>query len=83
MTTSVLRTADAWYVATPDGAARIATTAGTTAELLADRDGDRRRRGQQRHRAGRLPRPRLAGHRAVPGRRPDDELRLAREGRGT
>ncbi len=37
MTISVLRTTDAWYVATPGGAARIGTTATTTAELLADR----------------------------------------------
>ncbi|HEY4410859.1 MAG TPA: fumarylacetoacetate hydrolase family protein, partial [Acidimicrobiia bacterium] len=37
MSTSVLRTADAWWVATPAGAARIATDAKTTAELLADR----------------------------------------------
>jgi 2-keto-4-pentenoate hydratase/2-oxohepta-3-ene-1,7-dioic acid hydratase in catechol pathway len=37
MTTSVLRTADAWYVATPDGAAKITTKAGTTAQLLRDR----------------------------------------------
>lgn len=37
MTISVLRTADAWWVKTPNGAARIDTTATTTAELLADR----------------------------------------------
>ncbi|MEV3905405.1 fumarylacetoacetate hydrolase family protein [Mycobacterium sp. NPDC050551] len=37
MTTSVLRTADAWWVKTASGAARIDTTAGSTAELLADR----------------------------------------------
>ena len=37
MTTSVLRTADAWWVRTPAGAARIRTAARTTAELLADR----------------------------------------------
>jgi len=37
MSTSVLRTADAWWVATPAGAARIATEARTTAQLLADR----------------------------------------------
>ena len=37
MTVSVLRTADAWWVATPAGAAKIATAATTTAELLADR----------------------------------------------
>lgn len=37
MTTSVLRTADGWWVHTPTGAARIDTSAATTAELLADR----------------------------------------------
>jgi 2-keto-4-pentenoate hydratase/2-oxohepta-3-ene-1,7-dioic acid hydratase in catechol pathway len=37
MTTSVLRTADAWWVQTVSGAAKIATTATTTRELLADR----------------------------------------------
>ena len=36
MSTSILRTTDAWWVATPAGAARIATKAKTTAELLAD-----------------------------------------------
>jgi len=34
MTTTILRTADAWYVATSGRAARIATSAQTTAELL-------------------------------------------------
>lgn len=37
MTTSVLRTADAWWVRTAGDAARIDTAATTTAELLADR----------------------------------------------
>lgn len=37
MTLSVLRTADGWYLQLPDGAARIDTTATTTAELIADR----------------------------------------------
>ena len=37
MTVSVLRTADAWWVAAPAGAAKITSTAKTTAELLADR----------------------------------------------
>ncbi len=37
MTTSVLRTADAWWVQTPTGAAQIATSAVTTGDLLADR----------------------------------------------
>jgi 2-keto-4-pentenoate hydratase/2-oxohepta-3-ene-1,7-dioic acid hydratase in catechol pathway len=37
MTVSVLRTIDAWWVATPSGAAKVTTAAKTTAELLADR----------------------------------------------
>jgi 2-keto-4-pentenoate hydratase/2-oxohepta-3-ene-1,7-dioic acid hydratase in catechol pathway len=37
MTVSVLRTADSWWVKTPDGAARIDTAATKTGELLADR----------------------------------------------
>jgi 2-keto-4-pentenoate hydratase/2-oxohepta-3-ene-1,7-dioic acid hydratase in catechol pathway len=37
MTTSILRTADAWWVQTPTGAAKIDTAAATTGELLADR----------------------------------------------
>jgi 2-keto-4-pentenoate hydratase/2-oxohepta-3-ene-1,7-dioic acid hydratase in catechol pathway len=37
VTTSILRTADAWWVRTPAGAAKITTTALTTGDLLADR----------------------------------------------
>jgi 2-keto-4-pentenoate hydratase/2-oxohepta-3-ene-1,7-dioic acid hydratase in catechol pathway len=37
MTISILRTADTWWVQTPTGAARVATTAATTRQLLADR----------------------------------------------
>jgi 2-keto-4-pentenoate hydratase/2-oxohepta-3-ene-1,7-dioic acid hydratase in catechol pathway len=37
MTVSILRTADAWWVQTPSGAARIQTDAATTAEVLANR----------------------------------------------
>jgi 2-keto-4-pentenoate hydratase/2-oxohepta-3-ene-1,7-dioic acid hydratase in catechol pathway len=37
MTISVLHTADAWWLKTPTGAAKIDTTATTTAGLLADR----------------------------------------------
>ena len=37
MSTSILRTADAWWVRTPAGAVRIKTAAETTADLLADR----------------------------------------------
>lgn len=38
MSTSILRTADAWWVRTSAGAARIDTTATTTRELLTDRE---------------------------------------------
>ena len=37
MNLSILRTADAWYVQTPTGAARVDSTATTTGALLADR----------------------------------------------
>ncbi|MFI6364365.1 fumarylacetoacetate hydrolase family protein [Nocardia sp. NPDC050630] len=37
MSISVLRTADAWWVSTPTGAARVDTAATTTGQLLADR----------------------------------------------
>ena len=38
MTTSILRTADAWWVHLSTGAAKIDTSATTTGQLLADRD---------------------------------------------
>jgi 2-keto-4-pentenoate hydratase/2-oxohepta-3-ene-1,7-dioic acid hydratase in catechol pathway len=38
MTISVLRTADAWWVQTATGAARVESSASTTGDLLADRD---------------------------------------------
>lgn len=38
MSLSVFRTADAWWVATPAGAAKVASPAASTGELLADRD---------------------------------------------
>lgn len=37
MTISILRTADAWWVANPSGATRVRTAAATTGALLADR----------------------------------------------
>jgi 2-keto-4-pentenoate hydratase/2-oxohepta-3-ene-1,7-dioic acid hydratase in catechol pathway len=37
MSTAILRTATAWWIANPGGAVRIDTSATTTAELLADR----------------------------------------------
>jgi 2-keto-4-pentenoate hydratase/2-oxohepta-3-ene-1,7-dioic acid hydratase in catechol pathway len=39
MTISILRTAEGWWVQTAAGAAKIATTAATTGQLLTDRDG--------------------------------------------
>ena len=45
MSTSVIRTSDAWWVKNADRATKIDTTAVTTGELLADRaaiDGRRR-----------------------------------------
>jgi hypothetical protein len=42
----ILRTADAWWVQTPTGAARVDTAAATTRELLVDRAAiDAARRG--------------------------------------
>ena len=37
MSISIFRTADAWWAGTTDGAAKVATPATTTAQLLADR----------------------------------------------
>ncbi len=48
MTTALLRTADAWWVHTPGGAARVETDAQTTAELLADRERIEAARGSRR-----------------------------------
>ncbi len=36
MSIAILRTADAWWVRTPSGAARIDTDASTTGDLLAE-----------------------------------------------
>ena len=81
MTTSILRTADAWWVQTPTGAAKIATTATTTGELLADRAAI----DAAAHSTDTVPVDSLdAGlprDRAVPRGGADDQLRLARQGR--
>ena len=76
MSTSVLRTADAWWVQTPAGAARIDTAAAhhrascwPTGRPIAAAGRQRRHRA-----ASSEPRPGLPGHRALPGRRADDEL---------
>ena len=79
MSISVLRTADAWYVQTPTGAARIDTGATTTAGAAGRPGRDRRGRGGHRHACPvEQPGAGLAGHRAVPGRGADDQLRLPR-----
>jgi 2-keto-4-pentenoate hydratase/2-oxohepta-3-ene-1,7-dioic acid hydratase in catechol pathway len=49
MTLDVVRTADAWYLSTPSGAAVIDTAAITTAELLADLDAVRAARSADTH----------------------------------
>ena len=81
MTISVFRTADAWWAGNSNAVAKIDTDATTTAQLLADRAGDRSGRREHRDGARRQPRAAVAGDRAVPGRRADDQLRLARRGR--
>ncbi|MFX4287034.1 hypothetical protein ACQBJO_08200 [Janibacter sp. G349] len=48
MSISILRTADAWWVQTTEGAVRVDTSATITGELLADRAaGDRDGRHHQ------------------------------------
>ena len=80
MTISILRTADAWWVHTPTGAARSTPMRPPRASCWpTGRPSTPRRR--QRNRAGGQPRPALAGHRAVPRGRADDQLRLPRQGR--
>ena len=51
MTISIYRTSDAWWAGTADAVAKIDTAATTTAQLLADRRGDRS--GRREHRDGR------------------------------
>ena len=81
MSISVLRTADAWYVQTPTGAARIDTDATTTAELLADREAITAAAAGTDRVPVEQPRPGLPGHRALPGGGADDQLRLPRHRR--
>ena len=81
MTISVLRTADAWWVQTPTGAARIAHRRHHHRRAAGRPGGHRRGRGEHRHRAGGEPGAGLPGHGAVPRGGPDDQLRLARQGR--
>ena len=80
MSISVLRTADAWYVQTPAGR-RPDRHPGHHHRPAARRaGGDRHGRGEHRHGARRQPGVGLPGHRSVPGRGADDQLRLARHG---
>ena len=81
MSITILRTADAWWVRTPRGAARVDTDATTTGELLAEPEKTPHRVEQQEDRRRGHARPALPGDGPVPRRGPDDELRQPREGR--
>ncbi len=81
MSTTILRTADAWWVGTPDGAARIDTDATTTGELLAEPEKIEAARAEQDDRRPGHARPGVPGDGALPGRRADDQLRQPRQGR--
>ena len=76
MTVSILRTADAWFVQTPTGAAQVTTTATTTRQLLADRAAIE----AAAHSSDTVPVDSLQSavpdHRAVPGGGTTDQLRL-------
>jgi len=80
MTVSILRTADAWWVHTRTGAARVSTAAATTRELLADRAAV-----EAAHSADTVPVESLQlpvpDHRAVPGGGTNGQLRLPRQRR--
>ena len=77
MTVSILRTADAWWVQTPNGAARIRTDAPAPPSCWPTVR-HRRRRALHRHRARGRPRVAVAGHDAVPAGGAGHQLRLAR-----
>ncbi len=81
MTVSVLRTSDAWWVKTANGAAKIDTTATSTAGLLADPAAiEAAATSVDTVQLGRSAIG-LAGDQAVPGDSPDDQLRVARQRR--
>ena len=80
MTISIYHTADAWWAGSPDAVAKIDTDATTTAQLLADRPAIDRAAASTETVAGEQPRTAVAGDRAVPRRRADDQLRVARQG---
>ncbi len=82
MTTTVLRTADAWYVRIGSGAVKIDTAATTTAELLRDRAAIDA--ATDRAAAVSVDRLDLVSPVTTPvsGGRPDDELRVPRQGLG-
>ena len=79
MTISIYRTADAWWAGSPDAVAKIDTDATTTAQLLADRPAiDRAAASTETVPVSSL-RAAVAGDEAVPRRRADDQLRVARQ----
>ena len=81
MSTTILRTPDAWWVRTPGGAARIDTDATTTGGLLAEPEQIEAARGSKHDRRPGHPRPGVPGDGPLPGGGADDELRQPCEGR--
>ena len=81
MSTTILRTADAWWVDTGDGAARIETDATTLRELLAEPEKIHAARSSKETVDPRHPGVGVPGDGALPGRRADDQLRQPRQGR--
>ncbi len=80
MTISIYRTADAWWAGSPDAAAKIDTDATTTAQLLADRPAiDRAAASTETVPVSSLQLLSPVTE-AVPRRRADDQLRVARQG---
>ncbi len=82
MSITILRTADAWWVRTPSGAARIDTDATTTGELLAEPEQIEAARASKDDRRPGHPRPGLPGDGPLPGGGADDQLRQPRQGLG-
>ena len=79
MTVSILRTAEAWWVQTPTGAAHIAPRPPPPASCWPT--GPRSRPPTAMTRCRGQPAPAVPGHRPLPGNGADDQLRLPRQRR--
>ena len=80
MSISIYRTSDAWWAGTADAVAKVDTAAATTAQLLADRAAIEQAAASTETVAVKSLDLLVAGNRAVPRRRADDQLRLPRRG---